>query len=62
MAEGAARMARSERQATPGEIADAIATDGTFSRQGLDLLFRDEAFGPWQAACELLRKQLARED
>ncbi len=59
MARGAADLALANQQLSPGEIADLIATDGTYSRQGLDLLNDKNAFEPWRQACELLRRQLA---
>ena len=59
MARGAAELALASETRTPGEIAAAIATEGTFSKQGLDLLKHRDAFGPWREACALLEKQLA---
>ncbi len=59
MARGAADLALAKQQVSPGEIADLIATDGTYSRQGLDLLLEANAFESWREACELLRRQLA---
>ncbi len=61
MAKGAAELALANPAQSPGEIATAIATDGTFSKQGLDLLRQQEAFTPWHEACELLASQLARD-
>ena len=57
MAKGAASLAI-QRSETAGEIAEAIATDGTFSKLGLDLLKDNNAFAPWDEACELLLKRL----
>ena len=59
MARGAAELALDQREHSPGEIAEGIATPGTFSRQGLDLLTAADAFKPWRDACALLEKQLA---
>ena len=59
MAKGAAELALADPERGPGEIATAIATEGTFSRQGLELLRRRDAFAPWREACELLEKQLS---
>ena len=59
MAQGAARLALAEPGKSPREIAAGIATDGTYSRQGLDLLRQRDAFAPWREACKLLEKQLA---
>ncbi|MCP4187490.1 MAG: NAD(P)-binding domain-containing protein [Gammaproteobacteria bacterium] len=57
MAKGAASLALDE-QATPGEIAEIIATEGTFSKLGLDILKQASAFEPWQQACDKLSKQM----
>jgi len=59
MAKGAAELALSKDARSPGEIAEAIATEGTFSRLGLDLLNSEAAFEPWQDACRLLEQRLA---
>jgi pyrroline-5-carboxylate reductase len=58
MARGAAELALAKTETTPAEIAAGIATEGTFSRLGLDLLRQNRAFEPWSEACELLQKQL----
>ena len=61
MAQGAAALAQAEiNRSSPGEIAEEIATEGTYSRQGLDLLLGEAAFEPWQNACRLLQGQLAK--
>ncbi len=62
MARGAAELALARLDTPPGEIATAIATDGTYSRLGLDLLQQKAAFEPWQEACELLQQQLAADN
>jgi len=62
MARGAAELALAKSETTPAEIAEGIATDGTYSRLGLDLLLQGDAFAPWREACELLRKRLAGDD
>ena len=59
MAKGAAELALLNRDQSPGEIATAIATEGTFSKLGLDLLKDKQAFEPWREACKLLERQLA---
>lgn len=59
MARGAAELALAKSDTTPAEIAAGIATEGTFSKLGLDLLQQNAAFQPWREACELLQKQLA---
>jgi len=61
MARGAAELTLSRADRSPGEIARSIATEGTFSRLGLDLLQQKGAFGPWQEACELLQRRLKAE-
>jgi len=62
MAKGAAELALANKDIPPGEIASNIATEGTFSKLGLDLLEENAAFKPWREACELLQKQLAASD
>ncbi len=62
MARGAAELALANKDMSPGEIARCIATEGTFSKLGLDLLEENAAFKPWREACELLQKQLAVND
>lgn len=59
MAKGAAELALANHATAPGEIARNIATEGTFSKLGLDLLEKEAAFEPWREACRLLQKQLA---
>jgi pyrroline-5-carboxylate reductase len=59
MAKGAAELALARKDTPPGEIASNIATEGTFSKLGLDLLEENAAFKPWREACELLQKQLS---
>ncbi|MCP4979195.1 MAG: NAD(P)-binding domain-containing protein [Gammaproteobacteria bacterium] len=61
MAKGAAELALAKIE-TPAEIVEGIATEGTFSKLGLDLLKREEAFKPWREACELLQQRLAAND
>ena len=60
MARGAASLALQPDQKSPGEIANAIATDGTFSRLGLDILQENEAYEPWRKACDELAKRMAQ--
>ena len=62
MAAGAAELALEKTGQSPGQIASNIATEGTFSKMGLDLLRQEQAFEPWQQACELLKQKLAGED
>lgn len=61
MAKGAASLAIQQKSSTPGEIADHIATEGTYSKLGLDVLKDQGAFKPWNDACQLLAKKLADE-
>jgi len=58
MAKGAASLALQDKTSTPGEIANYIATEGTYSKLGLDLLQRRQAFEPWRDACALLLDRL----
>ncbi len=58
MARGAAELALSRPAQTPGEIGAGIATEGTYSRLGLDRLESEHAFDAWRDACELLRERL----
>jgi pyrroline-5-carboxylate reductase len=62
MARGAAELALAKADTSPGDIANSIATDGTFSKLGLDVLQRQAAFPPWREACELLQQKLATND
>ena len=62
MARGAAELALSKSESTPGEIAAGIATDGSFSKLGLDLLQQRNALDPWREACELLQQRLAEDN
>ena len=62
MAKGAAELALASKETPPAEIASGIATEGTFSKLGLDLLEQQAAFEPWREACKLLQKQLASND
>lgn len=57
MAKGAASLAL-QKPETPGEIAESIASEGTFSKLGLDVLKQREAFAPWDEACELLMSRM----
>jgi pyrroline-5-carboxylate reductase len=58
MAKGAANLALENSTQSPGEIAESIATEGTFSKLGLDILKDDQAFEPWHAACKALQDRL----
>ncbi len=61
MANGAASLALRDKSRTPGEIAEYIATEGTFSKLGLDLLKHRQAFDPWTDACRLLLGRLKQD-
>ena len=62
MAAGAARLALLRDDMSPGEIAEGIATEGTYSKLGLDLLRDEKAFDAWREACLLLQRRLAADD
>lgn len=62
MAGGAARLALAKSDTTPEDIAAGIATDGTYSKLGLDLLRQRQAFASWHEACKLLEERLAGGD
>ena len=62
MAKGAAELALAQDETSPGEIVKGIATEGTFSKLGLDLLKQKSAFAPWREACELLQQRLNASD
>ena len=61
MAKGAASLALADKSRTPREIATDIATEGTYSKLGLDLLKDRAAFKPWNDACQLLIEKLDRD-
>ena len=58
MARGAACLALEDEDNTPGQIAEAIATEGTFSKLGLDILKRNDAFKPWLSAINELKSRM----
>ena len=62
MASGAATLALQDKSRTPGEIAEYIAREGSFSKLGLDLLKHKQAFEPWRDACQLLLDRLKAAD
>lgn len=62
MARGAASLALANPGSSPREIAESIATEGTYSKLGLDLLKDRQAFAPWREACKLLEQKLAGND
>jgi pyrroline-5-carboxylate reductase len=59
MAKGAAELALQNKNQTPAEIADSIATEGTYSKMGLDLIKERNSFAGWQDACQLLKDKLS---
>ena len=61
MAKGAASLASQDKTSTPGDIANRIATEGTYSKLGLDVLKNQKAFQPWHDACQLLVKRLVQD-
>lgn len=58
MARGAASLAIQDKNNDPRQIAEAIATEGTFSKLGLDILKQEAAFEPWVKACNELKSRL----
>lgn len=62
MARGAAELALAKTGSSPGEIAAGIASGGTYSKLGLDLLQQRNALDPWREACELLQQRLAEDN
>ena len=61
MAKGAASLALFDKSSSPGDIANRIATEGTYSKLGLDILKEQNAFKPWHDACQLLAKRLVQD-
>ena len=61
MAKGAAQLALEQGSGKPAIIAEHIASEGTYSKLGLDLLKQQQAFAPWQEASELLLHKLAED-
>ena len=59
MASGAAQLALKKSELTPGEIAEGIATEGTYSKMGLDLLKDRDSFKAWKDAAEMLKSKLS---
>ena len=62
MANGAASYAQNDNSRRPGEIANYIAYEGSFSKLGLELLREKQAFDPWRDACQLLLGKLKQKD
>ena len=58
MARGAAELTRSKPELTPGQIASEIATEGTYSRLGLELIKKNKGLARWHEACALLSQKL----
>jgi len=59
-ARGAAELARQEKARSLTAILDEIATEGTLTRTGLDMLREEGAFGYWPETAEKLMGTLAR--
>ncbi|MEH6825307.1 MAG: NAD(P)-binding domain-containing protein [Motiliproteus sp.] len=55
---GATGLALARPELALGVISDSIATEGTFTKLGLDLLQAQDSFGSWQQACERVAKAL----
>ncbi|SDO94498.1 pyrroline-5-carboxylate reductase [Desulforhopalus singaporensis] len=59
--QGATALAAVKTDQSLREICDSIATSGTYTRIGLDILEAKEAFSPWAEACEKINEALAEE-
>lgn len=57
---GAAALAEAKPEQTLLQISDSIATDGTYTKQGLDLLEQSHAFDHWIDAFNEVEKALKR--
>ncbi|SEG67575.1 NAD(P)-binding domain-containing protein [Marinobacterium lutimaris] len=55
---GATALASARPEITLSEISTSIATEGTFTKTGLDLLREKKAMEPWKEACEVIQKAL----
>jgi pyrroline-5-carboxylate reductase len=55
---GATGLAAARPELPLQVISDSIATEGTFTKRGLDLLQETGCFTPWQQACDLVGKAL----
>ncbi len=55
---GAAALASSKPEQTLKHLSDSIATEGTYTKLGLDLLEMQQAFNPWIDACSNVEKAL----
>lgn len=58
---GATGLAAAKADVALHEICDSIATPGTYTKAGLDLLESSNAFSPWQEACEHMNTSLKGE-
>lgn len=56
---GAAELTRQQKDKSLAAILDGIATEGTLTRTGLDMLRQEGAFGYWPETAERLRSILA---
>ncbi|MBV1788646.1 NAD(P)-binding domain-containing protein [Marinobacterium sp. D7] len=57
---GAADLAAAKPALSLRAICDSIATDGTFTRLGLNTLEKQKAFQPWQEACQQVKDALEK--
>lgn len=55
---GATTLASARPELPLGEISASIATEGTFTKTGLDLLREKKAMESWKEACEVIQKAL----
>lgn len=55
---GAAALASAKPKQSLKSISDSIATEGTYTKLGLELLETRGAFGPWVDACSIVEKAL----
>ncbi|TCK04215.1 NAD(P)-binding domain-containing protein [Marinobacterium mangrovicola] len=56
---GATALASARPDLPLSEISASIATEGTFTKTGLDLLADRHAIAPWKEACEAIQKALS---
>ncbi len=60
MARGAAKVAAAQTEKSLGGIVGEIATEGTFTRLGLDHLEANDAFQPWDEAFDMILKRFRK--
>ena len=57
---GAVALANAKPEQSFDAISDSIATDGTYTKLGLDLLQERRAFEPWIEACSMVKVALSK--